>query len=62
MLSSIEAGEERGFKLGWQRGLEQGMQQGMQQGLITLARKYMAKGHTAEEAADFAEIDVNLLK
>ena len=80
--SSIEAGEERGFKLGLQRGLEKGIQQGMQQGLekgmqqgmqqglekgmqqglITLARKYMAKGHTAEEAAEFAEIDVNLLK
>jgi len=76
--SSIEAGEERGFKIGLQHGIEQGLQQGiqqgmqqgiqqgiqqgMQQGLITLAKKYMAKGFTAEEAAEFAEIDVNLLK
>lgn len=26
-----------------------------------LARKFMAMGHTAEEAAAFAEIDVSLL-
>ena len=64
--SSIEAGEERGFKIGLQQGIQQGMQQGiqqgMQQGLITLAKKHMAKGFTAEKAAEFAEIDVNLLK
>ena len=69
-ISNIEEGEERGFKLGLERGIEQGIkrgieqgiQQGIQQGLVTLAKKYMASGHSAEEAAAFAEIDVNLLK
>ena len=61
-ISNIEEGEERGFKLGLQRGIEQGIQRGIQQGLVTLAKKYMASGHSAEEAAAFAEIDVNLLK
>ena len=65
-ISNIEEGEERGFKLGLERGIQQGIQrgieQGIQQGLVTLAKKYMASGHSAEEAAAFAEIDVNLLK
>ena len=28
---------------------------------VALARKFMSMGHTAEEAAKFAEIDVSLL-
>ncbi|MBP5602474.1 MAG: hypothetical protein J6X78_07075, partial [Treponema sp.] len=51
--SGLSAAEERGHK--------QGLAEGEQKRNIALAKKYMAMGHTAEEAAAFAEIDVKLL-
>ena len=38
-----------------------GVQEGAKQERITLAKKFMSLGHTAEEAAAFAEIDICLL-
>lgn len=35
---------------------------GMDEGRIALARKFMSMGHTTEEAAEFAEIDIHLLE
>ncbi len=43
-------------------GLEAARREGEQERSIALARKYMAMGHTAEESAAFAEIDISLLK
>ena len=43
-------------------GLHAARQEGQKDGRTALARKYMAMGHTAEEAAAFAEIDVKLLR
>ncbi len=50
LISSLHAARKEGLKAG------------QQDGRIALARKYMAMGHTAEEAAAFAEIDVKLLR
>ena len=41
--------------------LEKGMEKGMEKGKLLLAQKFMALGHTKEEAAEFAEIDMKLL-
>ena len=43
-------------------GLEAARREGEQERSVALARKYMAMGHTAEESAAFAEIDISLLK
>ena len=60
------AGEKRGYaageKQGFAAGEKRGIQQGIQQSSLNLAKKYMAMGHTAQEAADFTEIDVALLQ
>ena len=64
------AAETRGHKQGLAEGISKGLAEGMSKGLekgalernIALAKKYMTMGHTAEEAAAFAEIDVKLLK
>ena len=43
-------------------GLKEGHKDGERERSVALARKFMAMGHTAEEAAEFAEIDIKLLK
>ena len=43
-------------------GLSAARREGLAEGKVMLARKFMAMGHTAEEAAEFAEIDIKLLK
>ena len=40
---------------------KQTLDQGKHEKALTLAKKFMALGHSKEEAAEFAEIDVNLL-
>ena len=40
----------------------EGRMEGSQEKAILLAKKYMTLGHSAEEAAAFAEIDVGALK
>lgn len=52
---------ERDYRSGLSAAEERGIAKGEQKRNITLAKKYMAMGHTAQEAADFAEIDVELL-
>ena len=51
-----------GLSAARREGLDEGIKQGVMQGQIALAKKFMARGHTAEEAAEFAEIDIKLLK
>ncbi len=48
--------------IGLERGLKEGRAEGKQERNIALAKKYMAMGHSAQEAAEFAEIDIELLK
>ena len=45
----------------WTNGMEEGRKEGIAQNALALAKKFMALGHTKEEAAEFAEIDVKLL-
>ena len=55
---AITDAEKRAAKEGMARGLEEGNQKKA----LELACKFMQLGHSAEEAADFAEISVELLK
>ena len=48
-------------KAGWEDGREEGRAEGLEKGKVLLAKKFMALGHSKEEAAEFAEIDVKLL-
>ena len=52
-------------KAGWEDGREEGIKEGRAEGSLkkakALAKKFMALGHSKEEAAEFAEIDVKLL-
>ncbi|MBQ7165331.1 MAG: Rpn family recombination-promoting nuclease/putative transposase [Treponema sp.] len=49
--------ERRGRK----EGRKEGLKEGERERSVTLARKFMSMGHTAEESAAFAEIDISLL-
>ena len=60
--SGLSAAENVGLERGRKEGMTKGRAEGEQKGKIVLAKKYMDMGHTAQEAADFAEIDVELLK
>ena len=60
--SGLSAAENIGLERGLKEGITKGRAEGEQKGKIVLAKKYMDMGHTAQEAADFAEIDVELLK
>jgi len=51
-------GYSSGEKAGQIIGMQQGMQQGEKQKAIALALKYMAIGHSIEEAAAFAEVSI----
>ena len=51
-----------GLEVARKKELDEGVKQGVIQRQIALAKKFMSMGHTAEEAAAFAEIDVKLLK
>lgn len=62
MQASMREGLEKGMKQGIKQGLEKGMKQGSTEKAVSLAKKYMSLGHSAEEAAAFAEIDVSELK
>ena len=42
-------------------GLEAARRDGERERSVSLARKFMSMGHTAEEAAEFAEIDISLI-
>ena len=61
-ISGLSAARREGLDEGIKQGMKQGIKQGVMQGQIALAKKFMARGHTAEEAAEFAEIDIKLLK
>ena len=53
---------EEGLAEGRAEGLVKGRAEGEAQRAIRLGKKYMAAGHTAEEAAEFAEIDIKFLQ
>ena len=57
-FSSLAAVRREGHK----EGHREGLQDGIKAGRLALARKFMSMGHTAEESAAFAEIDIKLLK
>ena len=42
-------------------GLRLPARDGERERSVFLARKFMSMGHTAEEAAEFAEIDISLI-
>ena len=52
---------ERDRFSGLEAARREGHRDGEKERSVALARKFMAMGHTAEEAAAFAEIDVSLL-
>ena len=58
----IQEGVEKGIKIGEEKGIKIGEEKGSQKKGIQIAKKYMALGHSAEEAAAFAEIDVAELR
>lgn len=72
-FSGLEAAKKEGLAEGMTKGLAEGMTKGLAEGMtkglaegmtkgrVSLAKKYMAMGHSAEEAAAFAEIDISLL-
>lgn len=59
---AITDAEKRAAKEGMARGMARGLEEGNQKKALELACKFMQLGHSAEEAADFAEISVELLK
>lgn len=59
---AITDAEKRAAKEGMARGMARGLEEGNQKKALELACKFMKLGHSAEEAADFAEISVELLK
>ena len=61
-FSSLAAVRREGHKEGHKEGHREGLQDGIKAGRLALARKFMSMGHTAEESAAFAEIDIKLLK
>ena len=61
MQKAVQQAIKQGLEQGISQGLEQGIEQGKNSRSIALAKKYMAAGHSAQEAADFAEIDIKYL-
>ncbi|MBQ3800473.1 MAG: PD-(D/E)XK nuclease family transposase [Treponema sp.] len=61
-LSALEAVRRKGLDEGRKEGRKEGHKDGIRDRSLILAKKFMSMGHTAEEAAAFAEIDVKLLK
>ena len=53
---------ERDHFSGLEAARRKGHKDGVRDRSLILAKKFMSMGHTAEEAAAFAEIDVNLLE
>ena len=60
--SGLSAARQEGIQEGVEKGIKIGEEKGSQKKGIQIAKKYMALGHSAEEAAAFAEIDVAELR
>ena len=60
-FSSLEAARDEGLNEGRKEGMNAGLEKGKNEKALSLARKYMSMGHSAREAAAFAEIDEGLL-
>ena len=61
MKEGISKGMKEGISKGMKEGISKGMKEGIKEKAISLAKKYMSMGHSAKEAAEFAEIDESLL-
>ncbi|MBQ2355503.1 MAG: hypothetical protein II397_06765, partial [Treponema sp.] len=57
----MKEGLSKGMKEGLSKGMKEGISKGIKEKAISLAKKYMSMGHSAKEAAEFAEIDESLL-
>ena len=53
---------ERDMRSGLSAARQEGLKAGLEEKAVQIAKKYMALGHSAQEAAEFAEIDVGLLR
>jgi len=53
---------EEGFEKGKELGVVEGLEKGVLQGRIEVARKLMANGFSAEQAASIADVPVALLQ
>uniref|UniRef100_Q3ASD9 Rpn family recombination-promoting nuclease/putative transposase n=1 Tax=Chlorobium chlorochromatii (strain CaD3) TaxID=340177 RepID=Q3ASD9_CHLCH len=58
----LQEGVLKGKELGLQEGKELGLQEGVLKGKLEIARKLMAKGMSAEEAAGIAGVNIGLLE
>jgi len=58
----IVQGKELGVVEGMEKGMEKGMERGLLQGRLEVARKLMASGLSAEQAATIADVSVTLLQ
>jgi flagellar biosynthesis/type III secretory pathway protein FliH len=61
ITEGISKGMKEGISKGMKDGLSKGRSEGIKEKAISLAKKYMSMGHSAKEAAEFAEIDESLL-
>ena len=61
MAKGYEEGLSKGITEGISKGMKEGRSEGIKEKAISLAKKYMSMGHSAKEAAEFAEIDESLL-
>jgi predicted transposase YdaD len=61
LLEGKEMGLLEGKEMGLLEGKEMGLQEGLLKGKLEIARKLMAKGMSADEAAALAGINVGLL-
>ena len=62
VVEGIEQGIMQGKELGVVEGMEIGLEKGVLQGRVEVARKLMASGLSAEQAASIAEVPVELLQ
>ncbi len=58
----IQKGKAEGIEEGIQKGLEKGREEGAEQAKLEVARKLIASGFSAEQAASIAGISVALLQ
>jgi len=54
--------KEEGIVIGKELGVVEGMEMGVLQGRLEVARKLMASGFSAEQAAGIADVSVTLLQ
>ena len=61
-MKYVTSFERDALEEGFEKGLEKGMEKGLLQGRLEVARKLMASGLSAEQAANIADVSVALLQ